>query len=59
MIQLSDTDFKVIIMLRVFRYLKKIWELDRKLQTTKKNQTDILELKNSMGGFKSRLHTAE
>lgn len=40
-------------MLRVFRYLKKIWELDRKLQTTKKNQTDILELKNSMGALKA------
>lgn len=54
--QLSDTDLKIIIMLRIFRVFLKIFRI-RKLETTKKNQMDLLELKKSMGGFKSRLHT--
>lgn len=56
-IQLPDTDFKLMTMLSIFRQIKKQFrELDRKLEITKKNQMDILELKNSVGSFKSRLH---
>lgn len=47
-------------MLSIFRQIKKQFrELDRKLEITKKNQMDILELKNSVGSFKSRLHIAK